>query len=84
MIPDGNGTLRGVAAEGPVGSRRARSLRDPAPARRRIPDLGEAVDSLIFWLVVRSGLGIEAVRLPEGGRAPGWRAGLTVAHRQQQ
>ena len=38
-------------------------------------------NSLISWLLVRSGLGVEGVRLPTGGRAPGWRAGLVVARR---
>jgi hypothetical protein len=129
-VRDGNGTERGVVAEGPVGSRWARSLRIFRYEIRRwrdgvIPDVDEAVDSpqrltgdavlaqrvlelaplvptpvwgrdelkggemwnsnsLISWLVVRSGLDLEAVRLPAGGRAPGWQAGLAVAHRQQQ
>jgi hypothetical protein len=41
-------------------------------------------NSLISWLVVRSGLPADAVRLPAGGRAPGWDAGLVVARRQLQ
>lgn len=40
-------------------------------------------NSLISWLIARSGLGVEAVRPPAGGRAPGWRAGLVVALRQE-
>jgi hypothetical protein len=49
-IPDGDGALRGVVAEGPVGSRWARSLRLFRYEVRRwragvIPDVGEAVDS---------------------------------------
>ncbi len=49
-IPDGNGSLRGVVAEGPVGSRWARPLRIFRYEIRRwrggvIPDLGEAVES---------------------------------------
>jgi hypothetical protein len=128
-IRDGNGTLRGVVAEGAVGSRWARSLRIFRYEIRRwrdgvIPDVGEAVDSprrltddpllaqrvlelvpavptpvwgrdelqagemwnsnsLISWLIARSGLGVEAVHPPAGGRAPGWRAGLVVARRQE-
>ncbi|HEX4930345.1 MAG TPA: hypothetical protein VFV62_06505 [Gaiellaceae bacterium] len=39
-------------------------------------------NSLISWLIARSGLGIDAVALPADGRAPGWRAGLVVARRQ--
>jgi hypothetical protein len=126
-IPDGNGPLRGVVAEGPVGSRRARSLRIFRYENRCwrdgvIPDIDEAVESpqrltddliltqrildlvseaptpvwgrdelragemwnsnsLISWLIARGGVGVEAVHLPAGGRAPGWDAGLVVARR---
>lgn len=38
-------------------------------------------NSLISWLIARSGLGVEAVHPPPGGRAPGWRAGVVVARR---
>ena len=128
-VRDGNGALRGVVAEGAVGSRWARSLRIFRYEIRRwrdgvIPDVDEAVDSpqrltddpvlaqrvlelvpdvptpvwgrdelaagemwnsnsLISWLIARSGLGVEAVHPPAGGRAPGWRAGLVVARRQE-
>jgi hypothetical protein len=127
-IPDGNGSLRGVVAEGPVGSRWARSLRIFRYEIRRwrdgaIPDIDEAVESpqrltddpvvaqrvldlvpdvptpvwgrdelqagegwnsnsVTSWLIARSGLGVEAVHPPAGGRAPGWHAGLVVARRQ--
>lgn len=40
-------------------------------------------NSLISWLIARSGLHFESVHPPAGGRAPGWRAGLVVARRQQ-
>jgi hypothetical protein len=125
----GNGALRGVVAEAPVGSRWARSLRIFRYEIRRwrdgvIPDVDEAVDSpqrltddpavaqlilelvpdvptpvwgrdeleagemwnsnsLISWLIERSGLDVEAVHPPAGGRAPGWGAGLVVARRQE-
>jgi hypothetical protein len=124
-IPDGNGALRGVVAEGPVGSRWARSLRIFRYENRCwrdgvIPDVAEAVDSpqrltddpilarcildlmpraptpvwgrdelragemwnsnsLISWLIARSGIDVESVQLPAGGRAPGWDAGVVVA-----
>jgi hypothetical protein len=39
-------------------------------------------NSLISWLIVRSGLDFEAIAPPIGGRAPGWRAGIVVARRQ--
>jgi hypothetical protein len=38
--------------------------------------------SLTSWLIARSGLQVESVHPPAGGRAPGWRAGLVVARRQ--
>jgi hypothetical protein len=128
-IRDGNGAVRGVVAEGAVGSRWTRSLRIFRYEIRRwrdgvIPDVGEAVDSperltddpflaqrvfdlvpdvptpvwgrdelragegwnsnsLISWLIARSGLVVEAVHPPADGRAPGWRAGLVVARRQE-
>ena len=39
-------------------------------------------NSIISWLLVKSGLDEESVRMPGGGRAPGWDAGLVVARRQ--
>lgn len=39
-------------------------------------------NSLTSWLIARSGLHVESVHLPAGGRAPGWGAGLVVARRQ--
>jgi hypothetical protein len=38
-------------------------------------------NSLIAWLIARSGLPADAIRLPAGGRAPGWHAGLVAAGR---
>jgi hypothetical protein len=40
-------------------------------------------NSLTSWLIARSGLQVESVHPPAGGRAPGWRAGLVVAQRQE-
>lgn len=39
-------------------------------------------NSLTSWLIASSGLHVESVHPPVGGRAPGWRAGLVVASRQ--
>jgi hypothetical protein len=41
-------------------------------------------NSLTSWLIARSGLHVESVHPPAGGRAPGWRAGIVVARRQHQ
>jgi hypothetical protein len=38
-------------------------------------------NSIIAWLIARSGLDAEAIQPPTGGRAPGWNAGLAVARR---
>jgi hypothetical protein len=129
-IPDRNGAVRGVVAEGPVGMRAAGALRVLRYEVRRwrdgtIADLAEAVDSpqrltndhvlaqrvldlvaraptpvwgrdelalgemwnsnsLISWLIERIGLDAAQIRLPAGGRAPGWHAGVIVARRQGQ
>jgi hypothetical protein len=40
-------------------------------------------NAIIAWLIACSGLDAESIRLPAGGRAPGWRAGLVVARRQE-
>jgi hypothetical protein len=41
-------------------------------------------NSIVSWLVVRSGLPIEGIQPPAGGRAPGWNAGIVVAQRGPQ
>jgi hypothetical protein len=40
-------------------------------------------NSVIAWLLARSGLPTQVIRPPAGGRAPGWQAGLITARRQQ-
>jgi hypothetical protein len=40
-------------------------------------------NSLISWLLARSGHDTATLRPPPAGRAPGWRAGLVLAARQQ-
>jgi hypothetical protein len=39
-------------------------------------------NSLISWLLVRSGVDTERLAPPVGGRAPGWDAGVIVARRE--
>lgn len=39
-------------------------------------------NSVIAWVAARSGLDADSIHPPQGGRAPGWRAGLVVAHGQ--
>ena len=38
-------------------------------------------NSVTAWLIARAGLTTDGVRPPEGGRAPGWQAGLELARR---
>jgi len=40
-------------------------------------------NSVIAWLLACSGLDPESILPPEGGRAPGWQAGIVVARRSQ-
>jgi hypothetical protein len=61
------------------------SRRVPSSCVMRSSHTGEMwnSNSVISWLTARSGLGVEAVRPPAGGRTPGWRAGLVIAHREE-
>jgi hypothetical protein len=127
-IPDADGPSRGVAVEGPVGSRRLGRWRlfryevrrwrdgviadaseavaspqllsqDPAVARRLLKLVGSLPspvwgrdeletgdmwnsNSVIAWLLARSGLPTDSICPPAGGRAPGWQAGLVMARRR--
>jgi hypothetical protein len=38
-------------------------------------------NSLISWLIARSGLDVDSIQPPVGGRAPGWQAGIVIARR---
>jgi hypothetical protein len=75
-----------LLTEDPVVARRllelVRSLPGPAWGRDEL-GTGEMwnSNSVIAWLLAESGLDTDAIRPPAGGRAPGWQAGLTVAHR---
>jgi hypothetical protein len=124
--PDDDRASRGVAATGPVGSRRlgwlrlfryevrcwrdgsipdvdyavaSRRLTTDAPVARRLIGLIASVptpvwgrdelgagemwnsNSVVSWLLARSGVDAEAIEAPAGGRAPGWNAGLVIARR---
>ena len=41
-------------------------------------------NSVIAWVIARSGIDTESIRPPAGGRAPGWQAGLVIASRQDK
>jgi hypothetical protein len=40
-------------------------------------------NSVIAWLIARSGIDTASIQPPAAGRAPGWQAGLVVARRQE-
>jgi hypothetical protein len=39
-------------------------------------------NSMISWLIARTGLDVDSIKPPAGGRAPGWNAGVVVAARK--
>ena len=41
-------------------------------------------NSIIAWVIARSGIDTESIRPPAGGRAPGWKAGLIVERRHDE
>jgi hypothetical protein len=40
-------------------------------------------NSMIAWLIARTGLDVESIKPPAGGRAPGWHAGVVAAARER-
>ncbi|WP_457541329.1 hypothetical protein [Williamsia sp. R60] len=40
-------------------------------------------NSLTSWLLMVGGIDLMNVKPPDGGRAPGWQAGIALAERQQ-
>jgi hypothetical protein len=72
--------------EDPVLARRLLELvpRVPMPVWGR-DELGTGEmwnsNSFVSWLVATSGLDVDAIRPPSGGRAPGWSAGVAAARR---
>jgi hypothetical protein len=41
-------------------------------------------NSVIAWVIARSGIDADSIQPPAGGRAPGWHAGLFVARRHDE
>jgi hypothetical protein len=39
-------------------------------------------NSMISWMIARTGLDVDSIEPPAGGRAPGWNAGIVVARRE--
>jgi hypothetical protein len=40
-------------------------------------------NAVIAWVIACSGIDVESIQPPQGGRAPGWRAGVVVARRSE-
>jgi hypothetical protein len=40
-------------------------------------------NSQIAWLLATSGIDVESIKPPPGGRAPGWHAGVVAADRNR-
>ena len=86
-VPDTHGERRGVVEEGPVGTRfagRFRLFRYEILGRdeRHAGEMWNS-NSVIAWLLARTGIDAGTIHPPAGGRAPGWRAGLVVATRDE-
>jgi hypothetical protein len=41
-------------------------------------------NSVIAWVIARSGIDADSIQPPARGRAPGWRAGLVVARKHDE
>ena len=78
--------LNPLQKDGRTNRRRIVELAPTTPAHtwgRRVPGTGEmwTSDSVISWLLVRAGIDMSQIRIPDGGRAPGWLAGIKAANR---
>lgn len=88
VIPDLGWAVGGArrVTEDPVAVRRLLGLVPQVPVATwgrdelRTGDMWNS-NSLVAWLLARSGADLRRTTLPEGGRAPGWDAGLIVAAR---
>jgi hypothetical protein len=61
----------------PGAAQRVLDLVPSVPALTWGPDAWNS-NSVVAWLLVRSGIGTDGARLPSNGRAPGWDAGLAA------
>lgn len=85
-LPDAGEAVGGprLVSGDPDTGRLLLSLTPSVPAftwGRQVPEAGEMwnSNSVISWLLTRSGVDIDRVEPPPGGRAPGWGAGVSVA-----
>jgi hypothetical protein len=87
VLPDAGEAVGGPqrVSDDPDQARRLLDLAESVPALiwgRDQLGTGEMwnSNSVISWLLAQVGLAMERIRPPEGGRAPGWDAGVAVAY----
>lgn len=85
-LPDAGEAVGGphLVSGDPYTGRLLLGLTPSVPANtwgRRVPEARDMwnSNSVISWLLTRSGVDIDRVPPPDGGRAPGWDAGVRVA-----
>jgi hypothetical protein len=90
-IPDADEAVAGPQrlADDPSSARRLLDLVNSVPGLiwgRDETGTGEMwnSNSVISWLIARSGLPTDVISPPAGGRAPGWEAGVVTARRQKR
>jgi hypothetical protein len=91
VIPDANEAVASPQrlSDDPQRARRLLDLVDTLPSlvwgrdELRTGDMWNS-NSVISWLLARSGLPTDVIRPPAGGRAPGWKAGLVTASSHQR
>jgi hypothetical protein len=88
VIPDAGEAVAGAqpVATDPAAARALLGLVAEVPPLawgRDPPGVGDMwnSNSVISWLLARSGLPVADLRPPAGGHAPGWRAGVALAVR---
>jgi hypothetical protein len=86
VLPDAEEAVGGPrqVSDDPHQARRLLDLAESVPALiwgRDQLETGEMwnSNSVISWLLTRAGLSMRAIHPPEGGRAPGWDAGIAIA-----
>lgn len=89
-LPDADQAVGGgrLVSSGAEIARRALELARDVPAHTWGRDATATGDmwnsnSVVSWVLATSGLDMEAVIAPEGGRAPGWDAGISAAQRRE-
>lgn len=87
-LPDADAALGGprLVSDDAATAERLLALTESVPPLTWGQDVAEVDDmwnsnSVISWLLARSGVEMSEIHAPDGGRAPGWEAGLAVVER---